>query len=272
MYYVYSRDTCDEQFSKLSTDEMTSMLLRITDIYNQRLYSDRNYAIADILAITIDIEYLGTRLYKLGVAKLLAYIKSQRRLLLANKSMCRVPLLKYEPAYKQIGCRLTMTEFNAQIIPHSKYKEYSGETLNSLCRKYNLVATEYQCGLVWLQLRLIIIEWFRARGFDIRRIEYKETRVKVVDRQQRKVHNKILPNEYGFATSGTEFSKFIVTLSQVCKIYRVVLKSKCLWWGYDGNEFAFIPGSIIQSDNTHGAKKREFSTTQYILHTTCSIA
>jgi len=144
-----------------------------------------------------------------------------------------------------LRCNLFIRKYTLPPLPKNviAYRDPTRGNLPLLCKIYNININEFQRSLTWIYLKNIIVYWYQK---NIRRhvqLEYKDHKVMQKNHITNEYTYVSIP-DYGFDINGN-FAKFLITLSQVCKEWRVVLKSMCIWWGpAGGREFAFIKGSI----------------------------
>lgn len=216
-----------QRFADLSLDHMNSVLAELVVIRDEKLYKSRNFVIMDTEIVSIDIDYIWATLFKFLIEKLKKYIIVKKQYIVNS-------ILRSKYVYR------------SYILPPKTllmYREPTRGNLPLLCKIYNININEYQRGLTWIYLKNIIVYWYQENIQQNVQLEYKDHQV-MQKNHLTNVYTRVLVPDYGFDING-KFAKFLLTLSQVCKEWRVVLKSMCMWWGpAGGRDFAFIKGSI----------------------------
>jgi hypothetical protein len=101
---------------------------------------------------------------------------------------------------------------------------FSRGDLTVLNQKYGLSVSIYQSGITWIFLKRIL-KHALCEITVCRRFEYKE------------------PDDC-FLTYDGCVKDALLNFGRICKIWLVVIKHHCVWWGPYARWFAFLPGSI----------------------------
>lgn len=214
-------------FPSLTLDQMNNVLAELIVLRDEKLYKSRNYAFMETESEVLKIDYIWAKLYRLLIEKLQDLRLIQKHFG-TNRSLMRM----YPPLRRTI------------VLPRRLivYLHPRRGDLELLCTKYNIKMNEFCRGNTWIFLKNIIIEWYRTTAGRQIQLEITESSVMQKDHENGGYKYVSVP-DYGFDVNG-KLAKFLNTLGQVCKEWRVVLKSMCVWWGPDGRDFGFAKGSI----------------------------
>ncbi len=226
-------------FENLNIDDMDKFLQKCKIIRDKKLYLSRNYVRKNTKEISITIDYIWAIDFKMYVNKYKIFLREKRQKISEIKKICLTKYSEYPIKY--------LTIIPKYYDLKNVYRSPKRGDLKFLCEKYGIHLTDFQRGEIWIFLKNIIIEWYREhykfRWLQLELIEYSCLQGNYIN----KYKTVNLPGD-GFSTSNTPFSIFLQTLGNVCKTWRVVLKSMCVWWGTIRKNLHFVKVlSILRS-------------------------